>query len=603
MGAWHAYTVPENSEYYGGFSGPMMASLFGEWISPCFAQWSLWEDGKRFDWNMAVRRVSYLPGSITQYYVIRGIEVEQKLLFTDKRSSMIRTVITNSGKVNRKLSFQLEGVLWSSENKITSPSAGVVNVTIPKHNATLLQRVTPLPNKTKVVSKDSSYVMRWDACDIAPKGSVVLDIEHQYCFKTDNETLSNSDFVTAEKANTSRWQGYLDHYFQSTAPLLNDSRYARVAAKAIVTMVTNYRSEAGDLKHPGTFPSLSYHGFYGFWSWDSWKHAVAYAYFAPEMAKNNLRSMFDYQDRHGMVADCIYMNAKENNWRDTKPPLASWAVVKIFEATKDSAFVREILPKLERYHQWWYDNRDHDKNGLCEYGSTDGSRIAAAWESGMDNAVRFDHAKMIKNNEVAWSLDQESVDLNSYLYYDACMIQKLHHSIGDSISGIKDNQESLKKMIQNKMFGDEHGFFFDIDMYKKTRIETMGPEGWIPLWTKVATKEQARSIVRNVMDTCRFNTFVPFPTLDASHPKFNPLEGYWRGPVWLDQAYFAIKGMRNYGYNKEANRMTCKILDHCQGLLQQSPIHENYHPITGEGLNAIGFSWSSAHLLMMLREE
>ena len=59
---------------------------------------------------------------------------------------------------------------------------------------------------------------------------------------------------------------------------------------------------------------------------------------------------------------------------------------------------------------------DHDRDGLCEYGSTDGTLIAAAWESGMDNAIRFDSTKMLKNNDYAWSMDQESVDLNAYLY-------------------------------------------------------------------------------------------------------------------------------------------------------------------------------------------
>ena len=55
----------------------------------------------------------------------------------------------------------------------------------------------------------------------------------------------------------------------------------------------------------------------------------------------------------------------------------------------------ELYPQIVKYHEWWYKNRDHDGNGLCEYGSTDGTEIAARWESGMDNAVRFDDIKML----------------------------------------------------------------------------------------------------------------------------------------------------------------------------------------------------------------
>ena len=68
-----------------------------------------------------------------------------------------------------------------------------------------------------------------------------------------------------------------------------------------------------------------------------------------------------------------------------------------------------MYPKLKKYHNWWYENRDHDKDGLAEYGSTDGSLIAAKWESGMDNAVRFDDSKILKNKDNAYSLDQESL--------------------------------------------------------------------------------------------------------------------------------------------------------------------------------------------------
>lgn len=57
-----------------------------------------------------------------------------------------------------------------------------------------------------------------------------------------------------------------------------------------------------------------------------------------------------------------------------------------------------MYPKLVAYHNWWYTNRDYDKNGIAEYGgmvhelnnSKEEIILAAAWESGMDNAPRFD---------------------------------------------------------------------------------------------------------------------------------------------------------------------------------------------------------------------
>ena len=56
------------------------------------------------------------------------------------------------------------------------------------------------------------------------------------------------------------------------------------------------------------------------------------------------------------------------------------------------------------------------------------------------------------------------------------------------------------------------------------------------------------------------NTYLPFPTAAKDNPKYNPTK-YWRGPVWLDQAYFGVIGLDNYGYKKEAQELTVKLLN------------------------------------------
>jgi putative isomerase len=318
-----------------------------------------------------------------------------------------------------------------------------------------------------------------------------------------------------------------------------------------------------------------------------------------------MRSMFDYQDEHGMVADCIYTDKAENNWRDTKPPLAAWAVWNVYENSGDLDFVKEMYSKLVKYHQWWYANRDNNKNGLCEYGSTDGTRIAAAWESGMDNAVRFDSAVMIKSNDQAWSLNQESVDLNAYLYAEKLYLGKLAKFMGNLHEVDKWDREAkeLAILINNHFFDSKKGFYYDQLFANQGHIDAEGPEGWIPLWAGIATKEQAASVKKILENESKFNTKVSLPTLTADHPKFNPKKGYWRGPVWLDQFYFGIEGLKKYGYESLAKEMTGKLFQNGEGILSDTPLFENYHPLTGEGLNAKNFSWSAAHILMLLREK
>ncbi|MEV8109327.1 glycoside hydrolase, partial [Streptomyces sp. NPDC088135] len=100
-------------------------------------------------------------------------------------------------------------------------------------------------------------------------------------------------------------------------------------------------------------------------------------------------------------------------------------------------------------------------------------------------------------------------------------------------------------------------------------------------------------------DPAEFATAVPFPTVAKSSPYFSPT-AYWRGPVWFDQAYYALGGLRRYGYGKDADALTDRLLAHASGLAGDGPIMENYDPTTGAPLNSPNFSWSAALLLPML---
>jgi putative isomerase len=396
-----------------------------------------------------------------------------------------------------------------------------------------------------------------------------------------------------------RWLGYL-----SALPTTSAAQQL-LADKCIVTLVHNWRAAAGELRHDGLFPSYAYKGFNGFWAWDSWKHAAALVLFAPELAKDQVRAMFDHQDPHGMVADCVFRDTaiERHNWRNTKPPLAAWAVHRIASKTGDTAFVREMFPALVRYHAWWYADRDHNRNGLCEYGSTDGTRIAAAWESGMDNAVRFDAARIVRNSTRAWSLDHESVDLNAFLCAEKRYLAELAAMIGDQTAHAEFRAQTvhLRTLVQRTFYDDSLGYFFDRSFSNGAFVRVIGPEGWSPLWAGTATSEQAYAVVRMIMSPDHFNTPVPFPTLSATHPRFDPTDGYWRGPVWLDQAWMAIEGMVRYGYKQEARILKDRLEQRASGLLERGiPIHENYHPHSGLGLNAPHFSWSAASLLLLL---
>lgn len=124
----------------------------------------------------------------------------------------------------------------------------------------------------------------------------------------------------------------------------------------------------------------------------------------------------------------------------------------------------------------------------------------------------------------------------------------------------------------------------------------------VPLWTGTASRTQARAVRDKLTDPAEFATTVPFPTVSKSSLYFSPT-AYWRGPVWFDQAYFALGGLRRYGYDRDANALTEQFLTRASGLTGNGSIMENYDPTTGAPLNSPNFSWSAALLLPMLTRD
>ena len=608
QGAWFAYSLPQTKSL--GFSGPfLMTQQNGVWASKRLSELELLEDGSPVTFSSQKREgfLSHLEQTLTNDH----IKVKQQLYFTSGHTAVLNTYITNISDTKIVLRSNWKGMLFADLGlKMTKEAANEISVSSSK---SLAVGHLIFDTSTTLFVNDSSYISQGDNFTLLPNEQKKLRVSQTFIFpeynwEKEKEQINSPSFGETLVDRMDDKEINLARLFSTTKEQLSDSIYKIPLAKTVFTLQNNWRIAAGELKYDGLFPSYHYKWFHGFWAWDSWKHAVGLAKYNPELAKNQMRTMFDYQSENGFIVDCIFRDTtiEKHNFRDTKPPLATWAVVKIMQEDDDLDFIKEMYPKLKLYHSWWYKNRDYDQDGLCEYGSTDGSLVAAKWESGMDNAVRFDDSKILKTSETAYSLDQESVDLNAYLYAEKLYLSTLALKMNlqkDSEHYLKD-AATLKLKIQSQFYDAADGWFYDTSIDGKTKIKVKGCEGWLPLWANVATQAQAERVKEVMMDSTEFFTKVPFQTLTAKHPKFNPLDGYWRGPNWLDQSYFGVVGLENYGFKKAAHKATVQILKGAEGLLEKGPsIRENYHPISGKGLSAQNFSWSAAHVLMLLTED
>ncbi len=605
QGAWFAYSFPDSISNLTGFSGPfLMTQQNGVWSSASLS--NLVIDNNVWTSHSSISYNSHLE----QTFKSDHLELKQELVFSSGHTAIIKSTLKNNSQSDKKITYHFKNESLFADGLKLSTDKNKLVINSSKTDA--IGHIL-FPNEIVLNSTDSTYTSNIISIELKPNETKEFIISQSFIFKgyswsNELKSIENSTFKAVLDLRKAEKNTQLRALIENRKEQFSTDIYAEVLKKAHLTLQNNWRIPAGEIKHEGLFPSYHYKWFNGFWSWDSWKHSVGLSFYNTELAKKQMKLMFEFQSEDGFVADCVFrdITIEKHNYRDTKPPLSAWAVSKIYNKDKDLEFVKYMYPKLKLYHEFWYNKRDHDQDGLCEYGSTDGSLIAAKWESGMDNAIRFDNSKIVKNGEGAYSINQESVDLNAYLYAEKNYLAELATLLQKIEDAQKFTKEAtvLKRKIQTQFYDVNDGWFYDTTLDGKTFIKGEGSEGWTALWAKAASQEQAEAVKEKMMNPKKFFTKVPFQTMSADHEKFNPLKGYWRGPNWLDQAYFGVKSLRNYGFNEDADKATIQILKGAEGVLGKGrSIRENYHPLTGEGLNAQNFSWSAAHIIMLLQKE
>ncbi|PSV46009.1 alpha-glucosidase [Photobacterium sp. GB-36] len=276
------------------------------------------------------------------------------------------------------------------------------------------------------------------------------------------------------------------------------------------------------------------------------------------------------------------------------------------------------IDQLGRYakEKYEFDNSYNINAKAVTYRNTDAVNTAKLNLAKKDWQVKFSENKDASGEVIGYSLMQESVDQASYWYSDNKYLAQIAEVLGHSDAAETFTQKAVetRDYINKCMFDTDTGFYYDINIDSSEAKELnngcagkpivkrgMGAEGWSPLFNGAATEVTAKAVVANMMDTRKFNTTVPLGTASADNPAYGA-DIYWRGRVWIDQFYFGVKGMANYGYTKEAHEMVNKLFTNAEGLTKQLPIQENYNPETGAVQGANNFSWSSAHLYMLYND-
>lgn len=220
-------------------------------------------------------------------------------------------------------------------------------------------------------------------------------------------------------------------------------------------------------------------------------------------------------------------------------------------------------------------------------------------ESGFDISFRYGPFS-------ADTSDYAPVDLNSLLYKAEKDLEWMSRELGrqDQAEKWQKAAEIRREKINQYMWNEEQGLFFDYDFVSRQQSIYPYASTFYPLWVGLATSDQAKKVLKHL------KYFEKRGGIVTSLRKTGVQWDYPYG--WAPLQLIAVEGMYNYGFNKEANRISKKFLTMVfNNFMRDKTIREKYDVVAGSSktdikvgykANVVGFGWTNGVFLVLLNK-
>ncbi|MEO1299164.1 MAG: trehalase family glycosidase [Cyanobacteria bacterium J06636_16] len=369
----------------------------------------------------------------------------------------------------------------------------------------------------------------------------------------------------------------------------------------------------------------------------------------------------EYDLAHSLVDQLLYevehygtvLNANRTYFLNrSQPPFLSQMVLRWFEHSQDTDWLRSTLPQLESYYYYWtvpphlnqatglshyfaigdgpapeviYSERDEGGrthfDRIKDYYRTEtitdydvslyydkmGDRLTDLFykgdrsmrESGLDPTNRFGpfsvdiiHYAPVCLNVLLYQMETDLAQINEILQYP---------SLAERWSNTAQHRVDL---INQYLWDADSGFYLDYNFREGRRRAYEFATTFYPLWAGIASPQQAQQLVENLP---KFEA--PGGVRTSNYVSGNQ----WDAPFgWAPLQLIAIQGLARYGYTVEAQRLAAKFIalvvkdfQRCGSLLEKYDIEACTGKVSDEiqygySTNEIGFGWTNGVFLELL---
>ena len=394
------------------------------------------------------------------------------------------------------------------------------------------------------------------------------------------------------------------------------------------------------LPYPYVVPGGRFNEMYG---WDSYFTQVGLVRDDELTLAKNMTDNFLYQIEHyGKI-----LNANRTYYLSrSQPPFLTQMILNVYRKQRNIAWLRSTVPAIEKYYRFWTEEphltRDTGLSRYYDFGDGPAPEVL----SGERDDKGRNHYDLVKDyyrtHEITdYALGQyydkekdqltdlfykgdrsmresgfdpsnrfgpfnidiihyDPVCLNSLLYLMEIDTAEILRILGRAREGRAwtTRADERRRNVNRLMWDEQDGLYYDYNFVGKKLRRYPFVTTFYPLWVGIAERKQAARIVANLHLFERPGGLLTSTYVSGSQ---------WDAPFgWAPTEMIAVQGLRRYGYNKEADRLTANFLSTIlKEFIQHNTIVEKYDVERREsevsaGLkfgyksNEIGFGWTNA---------
>ncbi|HSL23195.1 MAG TPA: trehalase family glycosidase [Vicinamibacterales bacterium] len=338
----------------------------------------------------------------------------------------------------------------------------------------------------------------------------------------------------------------------------------------------------------------------------------------------------------------------------SQPPFLTQMILGVYDRLRDRAWLHQTVPAIDRYYSFWTrEPHLEPETGLSRYydfgegpapevisderdadGRTHYDRVREYYRthdvSDYDESLYYD-SKADRLTDLFYKGDRSmresgfdpsnrfgpfSVDiihyvpvcLNSLLYQMEVDAARIMTELGDAAAAERwrTRAATRKDAVNRLLWNAERGLYFDYNFRTKKQRAYEFATTFYPLWTGIATREQAARVRGNL------SLFeAPGGLLTSVQVTGNQ----WDAPFgWAPLQLIAAQGLRRYGFDEDADRISVKFIsivtkefEEHGTIVEKYDVRRRESDVEagikfGYAANQVGFGWTNAAVVRMLAD-